>query len=104
MRTYEVMVIHRPELAEQDVRSLVGDVEGFLEKRGAELEETDFWGKRRFAYEIDHLREGYYSVIRFRSEPHAVDDLERVLALADSVVRHKVVRLEVAEGAGTGEG
>lgn len=97
MRTYEVMMIHRPELAEQDVRSLVEEATEVLRRRGAEVEETDFWGKRRFAYEIQHLHEGYYSVVRFQAEAPAVDELERVLSLSDPVVRHKVVRIEVDE-------
>jgi ribosomal protein S6 len=61
MRNYEVMTIHRPEIVEDDVRVKVAEIEGLLKARGAEISETDFWGKRRFAYEIDHIREGYYS-------------------------------------------
>lgn len=91
-RNYELMTIHRPELAEADFRSHVKEVEDFLTKRGAVLTETDLWGKRRFAYEIDHLHEGYYSVLTFAAEPEAVADLDRVLSLADAVVRHKIVR------------
>jgi small subunit ribosomal protein S6 len=92
MRGYEVMTIHRPELAESDVQAKVKEVETFLGSRGANIAGTDLWGKRRFAYEINHVSEGYYSVVKFESEPDAVDDLDRVLTLADDVVRHKIVR------------
>lgn len=92
MRVYELMTIHRPELAEEDFRSKVTEIESFLGNRGATVSNTDLWGKRRFAYEIDHVTEGYYSVITFESETEAVDDLDRVLGLSDDVVRHKVVR------------
>lgn len=92
MRVYEVMTIHRPELAETDVQAKVKEVESFLSSRGAEIAATDLWGKRRFAYEIDHVSEGFYSVVRFEAEADAVDDLDRVLTLADDVVRHKVVK------------
>ncbi|MDP8959577.1 MAG: 30S ribosomal protein S6 [Actinomycetota bacterium] len=91
------MTIHRPELAEADVRSLVRETEEFLRSRDAEVTGTDLWGKRRFAYEIDHLKEGYYSVISFQAEPTVVDDLDRLLGLADRVVRHKVVRVGEVE-------
>ncbi|MFP3915848.1 MAG: 30S ribosomal protein S6, partial [Actinomycetota bacterium] len=64
MRVYEVMTIHRPELAETDVQAKVKEVESFLSSRGAEIAATDLWGKRRFAYEIDHVSEGFYSVVR----------------------------------------
>ena len=94
MRNYEVMTIHRPEIVEADVRSKVTEIEELLKIRGAEVTETDFWGKRRFAYEIDHTNEGYYSVVQFTADPgsEALDDLDRALALSDAVVRHKVVR------------
>lgn len=92
MRVYEVMTIHRPELAESDVQAKVKEVETFLTTRGASISGTDLWGKRRFAYEIDHVTEGFYSVVKFESEQDAVNDLDRVLTLADDVVRHKIVR------------
>lgn len=92
MRNYEVMTIHRPEFVEDDVRSKVKEIEALLQARGAEITDTDFWGKRRFAYEIDHMNEGYYSVFEFQSEPSLVDELDRVLSLADEVVRHKILR------------
>jgi small subunit ribosomal protein S6 len=96
MRKYEVMTIHRPEFVEDDVRAKVAEIEGLLQARGAEVSETDFWGKRRFAYEINHVREGYYSVVTFALDDPAgaLDDLDRALALSDAVVRHKVVRLD----------
>lgn len=94
MRVYEVMTIHRAELAESDVQAKVKEVETFLSSRGAEIVGTDLWGKRRFAYEINHVSEGFYSVVRFEAEREAIDDLDRVLGLADDVVRHKVVKVQ----------
>ena len=55
MRAYELMTIFRPEMAEADVQKEVERVESALTERGAEITNSDFWGKRRFAYEIDHL-------------------------------------------------
>jgi small subunit ribosomal protein S6 len=92
MRTYELMTIHRPELAEDDVRSKVSELETFLGDKGATIANTDLWGKRRFAYEINHINEGYYSVLTFDAERDAVDELSRMLLLSDDVVRHKIVR------------
>ena len=92
MRTYELMTIHRPELAEEDVRKETAGLEAFLSGAGATVSETDFWGKRRFAYEIDKVNEGYYTVMTFQAEPGHVADLDRALGLADTVMRHKLVR------------
>jgi small subunit ribosomal protein S6 len=92
MRSYELMTIHRPELGEDEIRALVAGIESFLAEQGAKVTSTDLWGKRRFSYEIKHVNEGFYSVIGFEGEPAAVDELDRMLSIADSVVRHKVVR------------
>ena len=92
MRDYEVMTIHRPDLAEDDVAIKIGELESHLSEQGASVDGRDLWGKRRFAYEIDHLTEGYYSVVTFQAEAAAVDSLDRMLSLADEVVRHKIVR------------
>ncbi len=85
-------MIHRPELAETDVRTLVGEVEGVISNSGS-VTDTDFWGKRRFAYEIDHLNEGFYSVVQFESGTEMVETLDRALGLHDAVVRHKITRV-----------
>jgi len=92
MRTYEVMTIHRPELDENDVQSRVDGLETFLTTRGATVSGRDIWGKRRFAYEIDHMNEGYYSVVTFSASPEAITELDRMLTLTDEVIRHKIVR------------
>ena len=94
MRAYELMTIFRPEMAEADVQKEVERVESALTERGAEITLSDFWGKRRFAYEIDHLNEGYYAVTQFNSEPEALEVVDRALQLSDMVIRHKFVRPE----------
>jgi small subunit ribosomal protein S6 len=86
------MVIHRYDMAEPDVRSAVAEVEKAITDRDGKVTETDFWGKRRFAYEINHMNEGYYSVITFDGDPDLENMLDRSLSLLDSVVRHKIFR------------
>jgi len=91
MRQYELMMIHRSDLEEPDVRDQIAAVETTVGDNGS-VESTDFWGKRRFAYEIDHMTEGYYSVVEFQGDAELVENLDRSLLLADSVVRHKLLR------------
>jgi small subunit ribosomal protein S6 len=93
MRSYELMVIHRYDMAEPDVRDAVAEVEKAITDRDGVVRDTDFWGKRRFAYEIDHMNEGYYSVITFDGSVELQDALDRSLSLLDSVVRHKIIRV-----------
>lgn len=93
MRDYELMTIHRPDLAEDDVESKIGELETYLSGSEAEVTKRDMWGKRRFAYEIDHLSEGYYTVVTFRAGAESVAGVDRMLSLQDEIVRHKIVRL-----------
>lgn len=93
MRSYELMVIHRYDMAEDDVRAANAEIEKVITDRGGVVTAIDFWGKRRFAYEINHMNEGYYSVILFDGDVELQTTLEHSLGLLDSVVRHKVMRL-----------
>jgi small subunit ribosomal protein S6 len=93
MRPYEVMIIFDADLEEETIRAAVARSVQLIESRGAEPGFTDYWGKRRFAYELKHRWEGYYVVLQARSEPPAMDELHRVLSLADEVIRHKVLRI-----------
>jgi len=94
VRPYELVMIFRPEMAETEVRSEVSQVEKALVERGAQIRQIDFWGKRRLAYEIKKLNEGYYAVLAFSGAVSAVDDLDRALSLSDNVLRHKFIRPE----------
>ena len=95
MRTYELMTIHRPEMAEPDARRQSQILKSFLSEVGASVSDIDFWGKRRLAYEIDKVTEGYYTVLTFDGEPHHVTALDRALSLSDTVMRHKIIRPDI---------
>lgn len=92
MRTYELMMITRGNLNEEAVASNVERFTNLVTERGGVVDHVDHWGKRAFAYEIDHMTEGYYTVVDLQIDSDGLFELERQLRLADEVVRHKVVR------------
>jgi small subunit ribosomal protein S6 len=92
MRPYEVVVIFDASLEEEAIRPVLERATAPITKAGATVT-TDRWGKRRFAYEMKHRWEGNYVLLAFSAEPAAVAELDRVLYLADEVMRHKVMRL-----------
>ena len=102
MRPYEVMVIFDADLEEETIRSAVERSIQLIESKGAVRGQIDWWGKRRFAYEINHKWEGIYVVLEITTEASNLDELERVLRIADEVVRHKVIRLPDREAAKRG--
>ena len=67
MRAYELMVIHDGDLDDVQVQDELKDLRSRIEEV-ATIADVDFWGRRRFAYEIDHKTEGYYSVIELTAE------------------------------------
>ena len=93
MRPYEVMTIFDVGADPQAIAAVVDRTVDTIRSTGGNPGTVDRWGRRPFAYEVNHKREGYYVLVEFTAEPATVSELERMLALADEVVRHKVIRL-----------
>ena len=91
-RRYEVMFIVDPRLEDAAITQALERYLGVVRERGGEIAKLDHWGRRKLAYEMRHLHEGYYIVAQLDAEPQAMDELDRVLRLADELVRHKIVR------------
>ncbi len=102
MRAYELMVIIDGDLDDAAVDASINRITEQITARSGEIKTTDRWGRRRFAYEIDHKHEGAYVVFEVLAEGGALDDLERQLRLADEIVRHKLIRLPDREAARRG--
>jgi small subunit ribosomal protein S6 len=93
MRHYEIMVILDAGLEEDAIRAIVDRATRLITSGGGTVDRVDRWGKRRFAYEVHHRSEGYYVLIQATAEAGALTELDRMLGLADDVIRHKVIRL-----------
>jgi small subunit ribosomal protein S6 len=92
VRTYELMMITRGSLDEPAVTSTVERFTNLISSQGGTVDRVDHWGKRQFAYEIQHMNEGYYTVIDLTIGTDGLNELTRQLHIADEVVRHKVIR------------
>jgi len=92
---YEVTYILRPTLEEADADARVETIAEGLKANGGEVAgEIEKLGKRRLAYEIEDLREGYYVVMKFKSSTTASRELERQMRLNDDVLRALVIKLD----------
>jgi small subunit ribosomal protein S6 len=102
MRPYEVMAIFDATTEPTVIQGVLDRALETIRTADGTPGAVDRWGRRPFAYEVNHKREGYYVVVEFAGVPGTVAALDRMLGLADEVVRHKVVRLPdkaVAAGA-----
>ena len=93
LRPYEVMIIFDPDVEEAAIQGVLDRALEVVRSDGGTSGTVDRWGRRTFAYEMDHRREGYYVVVEYTGEPKASADLDRFLVLADEVLRHKIIRL-----------
>jgi len=94
MRKYELMYILKPTLEEEERTNLIERLHAILTDNGAEITKVDEWGLRDFAYEINHLKKGYYVVVQFNSENEAINEFNRLVRINRDVVRHMIVRLD----------
>ncbi|HYG71029.1 MAG TPA: 30S ribosomal protein S6 [Actinomycetota bacterium] len=91
LRQYEVMLILPAEAEESVVSAALDRITRIVSEGDGQLGNVDRWGRRRFAFELDRQHEGYYVVVEFTAPPSVITELERVLHLADEVIRFKVV-------------
>ncbi len=103
MRAYELAVILLGELEDTAAQTWVKTISKNIEAHGGKLVgQPEWWGKRRFAYEINKKTDGYYVFFNVLAEGSALDEVERTMRLADDVVRHKLIRLPDREAARRG--
>lgn len=90
VRDYELMYIVRPDLDEEALAAAMAGVETLVTAQGGEVVSTTPWGKRRLAYEIEKLRDGHYVILHVRLDAGKIKDVERLLAISDTVFRHMI--------------
>ena len=83
---YEVLYIIDPAQGEEGIAALVEKFKAMVEAEGT-LSSIDEWGKRRLAYPINDLTEGYYVLMSFESKPEFPAELERVMKITDGILR-----------------
>ena len=83
---YELMYIINPTLGEEETASIVAKFKALVEQHGT-IDEMEEIGKRKLAYAINYITEGYYVLVKFTSDPAFPAELDRVLRITDGVMR-----------------
>ena len=92
MRDYEAVIILDPRLEEASSKEAIERFTKLVQAKG-EVTKVDSWGRRRLAYEINHLSEGFYLVAKFKADPTVLEELDRLFKIGEEYVRAKIVRL-----------
>ncbi len=85
--SYETLFAVSGNLGEEDCKALVEKFVNLINDNASEVEVNE-WGKRRFAYPINYVNEGYYVLVNFKSEPEFPLELERVFGITEGVLRY----------------
>ena len=94
MNKYELAVVVSAKIEDDARTEVVEKVKALVERFGGQISEVDEWGKRRLAYEIQKMKEGYYYFVRFEAESTAPAEIESRLRIMDNVLRFLCVRQE----------
>jgi small subunit ribosomal protein S6 len=94
MRRYELMLVLRPDVADDRAQAVIDRTTRGLVASGGSIVKVAPWGRRRLAYQIDRYREGSYHIILFEAPSDAIAEMERTLQITEEVLRHLVTRDE----------
>ncbi len=96
MAGYELVFIVQPDMEEEPRNALIAKVTQTISDLKGQVLKLDPWGKRRLAYPIKKLHEGFYVVVQMELPPSAVRSLERSIKLMEDIIRYLVVRKDFA--------
>jgi len=94
MRRYELMLVLRPDVADDRSQAVIDRTTRQIVASGGQIVKVAPWGRRRLAYPIERHREGSYHIVLFDAPGEAVTELERGLLITEEVLRHLVTRVE----------
>jgi small subunit ribosomal protein S6 len=90
MKKYELMTIVKMNMGEEGARNLSNEIKDVISKFKGKILNDDFWGKRKFAYEINGSTEGFYDVITFEITQDSLEKLKSKLNLTEGLVRYLI--------------
>ena len=92
MNKYELAVVVSAKIEDDARAEVIEKVKDLITRVGGNVTDVDEWGKRRFAYEIQKMKEGFYYVIHFEAESTVPAELVQRIRIMDHVLRYLCVR------------
>ena len=96
MNKYELALVLNAKLEDDARAAELEKVKELIARFGGTITNVDEWGKKRLAYEIQKMREGFYYFIQFEAEATAPAELEARLRIEEAVIRYLCVRQDEA--------
>ncbi len=92
MNKYELAVVVNAKLEDEERDAVLEKVKGYITRFGGTIVDVDEWGKRKLAYEIQHMSEGFYYFIHFESDSTCPAEVENRIRIMENVLRYLCVR------------
>ncbi|RRD94374.1 30S ribosomal protein S6 [Clostridiales bacterium COT073_COT-073] len=94
MNQYELALVINGRLTDEDRDNALETVKGIIERFGGNITDIEDWGKKRLAYEIQKMHEGFYYFIHFDAEATAPVEIESRVRILEPVLRYLIVKVE----------
>lgn len=94
MSKYELAVVVSAKLEDDARAEVIEKVKALVTRFGGNITDVDEWGKKRLAYEIQKMKEGFYYFIQFQADATAPAEIERHVRIMENVIRYLCVRQE----------
>jgi len=93
-RTYEVVFIVDPDVADDEVMKLSEGVQKIITGQGGSITKTEMMGKRQLAYEINHKKNGTYVLLEVEGSGAEIAEVERRMRVNDQILRYMTIRVD----------
>lgn len=94
MNKYELAVVVSAKIEDDERAQVIEKVKALVERFGGQISDVDEWGKKRLAYEIQKMKEGFYYFIQFDGDSTTPNELESRIRIMEPVIRYLCVRQE----------
>ena len=94
MNNYELALVVNAKIDDEARTQTVESVKELITRFGGSITNVDEWGKRKLAYEIQKMREGYYYFIQFDSDSNTPREIEDRIRIMENVIRYLCIRLD----------
>ena len=94
MSKYELALVVNAKIEDEAREAVVEKAKSYVARYGGTVTEVEEWGKKRLAYEVQKMREGFYYFIQFEADATCPAEVERHVSIMDNVMRYLVVKKE----------
>lgn len=94
MALYEHVLIARPDISPAQVEGMMEELATFLDKQGAKVAKSEYWGLRNLSYPINKQRKGHYTLFNIDGPSEAIHELERQHRISDDIMRYMTIKVE----------